>query len=219
MMRGRSVAQQRVLMLAHVVSTYAIALSVARTLHMTLPPLRELGHAISALYKEPTVVLRVPRTLEEVEPPEPLGTDWDPEETEDVIVTPEMLDGSQVRALMLEVLRRAIHDWVLYRTSRRMEHRELAQHAYTWLFEEKEGHPWRTMRRQHGLDMMSLEAICETIDIDIETVRTGARNMTERRIKTAGRPPERRRRVGEDHSHYAEHDLSINFTYPVEEDA
>jgi hypothetical protein len=168
-----------------------------------------------------------PKTLEEVTEPEPLSTLWEPEgitdqelrEAEDEIleVTPETLDGSQVRALMLEVIRRAVHDWVLYKNSRRMMYRELAHDAYIWLFEEDERHPWWRQRKQSDKQLTSLLYICEIIDIDIAEVRQGARNMTEKRIKTAGRPPERRRKHGEDTSYYEEHTVNAVLTYPTEE--
>ena len=169
-----------------------------------------------------------PKTLEEVTPPEPLSTLWEPEgvtdrdirEAEDEVleITPETLDGSQVRALYLEVIRRAVHDWVLYKNSRRMMNRELARDAYVWLFEEDESHPWWLQRKRTGKEITSLAAICEIIDVDIERVRQGARDMTEKKIMTAGRPPERRKKLTEDNSYYDEHAVCATFSLPAEEE-
>jgi hypothetical protein len=191
----------------------------------TRPFIKALGRSISDMVKgriTPTR-RRVYRTFDDVEDPEVLSKDWDPEgvteeDLEPSPPNPDVLSGTQVRSLLLDVLRRAIHDWVLYKNSSRLEHKELARHAFIWLFEEEEGHPWRLQRQQEGLDMLSLESVCDVLDIDIETVRRVARNTTERQIKTAGRPPERRKKVGDDSSHYAEHDVNIQFTYPSEEE-
>lgn len=127
-------------------------------------------------------------------------------------------DGSRIRVLMLEVLRRAAYDWVLYRNSRRLDQKTIAYDAYVWLFEEDEYHPWRIAREEEGTTIMSLESICDIMDFDIETVRDHVRRLTPDKIKTAGRPPERRKRQTEDTSYYNEHGVMGSFTFPSDEE-
>ena len=107
----------------------------------------------------------------------------------------DLHDNSKCRALLLDVIRRAIHDWVLYRNHRSLLKREVAQHAKTWLFEEEPGHPWWEERQGSDLEPMSLLAICETLDLRVELVRTAAKQTTVQQVMTCGRPPEKRRRT------------------------
>lgn len=115
------------------------------------------------------------------------------------------MDASRCRALLLEIVRRAIHDWVLYRNDRRQ--REKAEHAYTWLFEEKEGHPWHEQRKRSGMAITGFLTICEALDLEPNHVRECAKKMTPIQILTAGRPAERRTRAMEE-PHYDEHGVS-----------
>jgi hypothetical protein len=122
--------------------------------------------------------------------PQPTGeavpSAWDPE-PHDVV-----LEASKCRALLLEVIRRAAHDWVLYRSTRRPE-RAFALDAYVWLFEEEPGHPNWELRKREGEPMLAFLTICDLLDLEPETVRARVRGMTIRDIMTAGRPAERRR--------------------------
>jgi hypothetical protein len=111
---------------------------------------------------------------------------WDPEPHD------AFMDASRCRALLLEVIRRSAHDWVLYRNTRKPE-RIYAMEAHTWLFEEEPGHPWWELRQRDGEPFLSFLSVCETLDLDPETVRARVRSMTIRDIATAGRPAERRR--------------------------
>lgn len=111
---------------------------------------------------------------------------WDPE-GHDVV-----MEASKCRALLLEVIRRSAHDWVLYRNTRRPE-RAFALDAYVWLFEEEPGHPNWELRQREGEPLMAFLTICELLDLDPDTVRRRVREMTIRDIMTAGRPAERRR--------------------------
>lgn len=174
------------------------------------PALRALGRALDELFPPPPAILE--ETLD-------IPTTWEPEGVteEDIraleeLSTVHVVDGAQVRVLMLEVLRRAAHDWVLYRGSRRKEFRELAHDAYTWLFEEEQGHPWFEARKLGGTTLMSLVSICEVMDIDIDAVRDRVRKMTAEKIKTAGRPPERRKKQTEDSSYYSEHSVFATYS-------
>lgn len=128
-----------------------------------------------------------PRAEEPPQAPEeaPLSA-WDPE-PHDIV-----LEASKCRALLLEVIRRAAHDWVLYRSTRRPE-RAFALDAYVWLFEEEPGHPNWELRQREGEPMMAFLTICDLLDLEPETVRARVRGMTIRDIMTAGRPAERRR--------------------------
>lgn len=120
-------------------------------------------------------------------PPESVQlNDWDPE-THDAF-----MDASQCRALLLEVIRRSAHDWVLYRNTRKPE-RVYAMEAYIWLFEEKPGHPWWELRQLEGEPFLSFLNVCEVLDLDPDVVRARVREMTIRDITGTGRPAERRR--------------------------
>lgn len=195
----------------------ARAAAMLENLEAARPCLNALERGFETLLREPA---RTPEVEEE------LSSAWEPEGLTEADVAAlseddeavESLDGTQVRALLLEVIRRAAHDWVLYRTSSRLEHRELAHDAYVWLFEEEAGHPWRRLREENGTELMSLESICEVIDIDIEVVRESVTRLTAKKIKTAGRPPERRKRQTEDGSYYDEHNVLACFAFPSEED-
>jgi hypothetical protein len=121
------------------------------------------------------------------EPPEAAPmSDWDPEPHDAV------LDASRCRALLLEIVRRAAYDWVLYSGTRRPE-RMFARDAHTWLFEEEPGHPAWEARQRAGEPLLSFLSICEVMDLDPEMVRNRIRGMTVQDIMTAGRPAERRR--------------------------
>lgn len=124
---------------------------------------------------------------------------WDPEP-----VSVE-IEASQCRALLLDIMRRAIHDWVLYRHHSRMALREIAQEAKIWLFDEKPGHPyWEVRHAEAEMQLTSFLGICDLLDVDPDFVRRRARSMTIQDIRTAGRPPERRRSQ-KDGTNYHEH--------------
>jgi hypothetical protein len=118
------------------------------------------------------------------------------------LVTQE-INGCKV--LLLEVIRRAAYDWVLYRTSRRMLHKKLAEDAYLWLFVEEPGHPNFEERTRVGKHITSFTAICSELDLDANTVRTYVRRLTVKNVMSVGRPAEYRRRstcppsMGEEH--------------------
>jgi hypothetical protein len=118
------------------------------------------------------------------------------EEEEECCTDPQ--EASRCRALLLEVVRRAAHDWILYRTSARLPMKQVAEEAYTWLFEEEPGHPWWRMRERNGCTLMSLISICEQLDLDPEFVREKIRKLTVQQIILAGRPAERRTGIRDD---------------------
>lgn len=118
---------------------------------------------------------------------------WDPDPVE------EQIQVNRCRAFLLEILRRAMHDWVLYRTHRELGKRQIAEHAYTWLFDEAPGHVWWHKRQsKKGQLFTSFLSICDVLDLDPDHVRRRVRMLTPKQILTAGRPAERRRRTQEE---------------------
>lgn len=103
------------------------------------------------------------------------------------------IDAGNVRALMLEIIRRASYDWVIYRGNKRLIHRKVAQDAYIWLFVEKPGHPDWIERARAGWSLFSFLSICGALDFDPDAVRVSIRKLTPRRIQSMGRPPTRRK--------------------------
>jgi hypothetical protein len=98
------------------------------------------------------------------------------------------------KALLLEIIRRASYDWVLYRTSRRMMQRVLADQAYKWLFLEGPGTADWEHRRRDGKDVTSFVSICEGLDLDPDIVRKHIKRLTPKNVTSIGRPAEYRRR-------------------------
>jgi len=99
-------------------------------------------------------------------------------------------DSAGCRRLLLEILKRAAFDWVLFREDRRPDKKLDATTAATWLFEEKVGHKDDIIRRRERRDLTSFLSICEQLDLDPERTRAMIRNLTQERIRNAGRPPE-----------------------------
>lgn len=95
------------------------------------------------------------------------------------------------KTLLFEVVRRAAHDWVLYRSSRRQSQRRLAMHAYRWLFQEDTDHPDWVRRAQDDKQITSFLSICLVLDLDPDKVRQSIRQLTPRSV-LSGRPPEYR---------------------------
>jgi len=100
-----------------------------------------------------------------------------------------MAAGSGARALLLEILRRAAYDWVLYRSSTRLEHKYLAEDAYTWIFQEDEEHQNWAIRNGDGKQLTAFVTICEELDLDAEVVRRAIKALTLNRVVASGRPP------------------------------
>jgi hypothetical protein len=109
-----------------------------------------------------------------------------------------MREGEGARALLLEIIRRTAYDWVLYRASSRLDQKQLAEEAYTWLFLEDEDHPNWEVRIEEGKRLTAFIVICEELDLDVNRVRTYIRALTPNRVMSSGRPPENSR--ASDHS-------------------
>lgn len=177
---------RRTLRAAHLKLVYSHTLSVSENIKLLEEAVKRVGAAIplpsfeeteaesGVLEMDKTSVLAMPRR------------DRDP------AMVQQEINGC--KGLLLEVIRRAAYDWVLYRTSRRLFHRKLADQAYQWLFKEQEGHPdWRE-RMQSGKHVTSFLGICTLLDLDPESVRVHVRRLTPKNVMSVGRPPEYRRR-------------------------
>jgi hypothetical protein len=103
---------------------------------------------------------------------------------------------SGCKTLLLEIIRRAAYDWVLYRSSRKMAHKVLADSAYTWIFVEDCDHPdWRE-RSAEGKALTSFDSICMHLDLQPEVVRSYIQKLQPKNVMSIGRPAEYRRADG-----------------------
>lgn len=98
--------------------------------------------------------------------------------------------------MLVEMIRRAAYDWVLYLEDSKPHLRVLAEDANLWLFEERPGHPAWDKRKAAGELGLSFLGICESLGLDPETVREGVRRLTPHRIRTLGRIPTNRSKPG-----------------------
>jgi hypothetical protein len=167
------------------VSSVVRALSLA---HHALPdagvPLLQGGRALALILvrTEPIPVPRPkpPRVRQKREPKRITQAD-----------ATRQSDGA--KALLLEIVRRAVHDWVLYRGSRRMPQRQYAEDAYLWLFVEERDHPRFKERVQQNKELTAFISICDALDLDPERIRAHARKLTVGKVMSSGRPPDTRR--------------------------
>ena len=106
-------------------------------------------------------------------------------------VSPEEAFGCRV--LLMEIIRRAVYDWVLYRNNRRFNNRKFAHDAFVWLFLEEPGHPSWRLREKEGHNFFSFIVICEVLGLDVAQVRQSLRKITPQDVQNIGRPPIRRR--------------------------
>ena len=95
--------------------------------------------------------------------------------------------------MLLEVLRRSAHDWVLYRSSSRLLQRQIAEEAYHWIFTELPGTSAWVERALNKKEITSFISICEILSLDPEVVRTYIKGLTVKEILSTGRPPTYRR--------------------------
>ena len=103
---------------------------------------------------------------------------------------------SGCKTLLLEIIRRAAYDWVLYRTSHKMVNRVLADSAYTWIFVEDADHPDSMERKLEGKDLTSFESICMHLDLEPRIVRSYIQKLQPKNVMSIGRPAEYRRADG-----------------------
>lgn len=150
------------------------------------------------------VEARVPKKKKRVRvvPEEEERSDWDPEPVSRspfVVRTPyeeEMLQQEihGCKNLLLEMVRRAAYDWVLYRGSRRMLQKSLADQAYRWLFLEVPGTADWLERERVGKFGTSFIAVCESLDLEPDKVRGYIKQLTAKNVQSVGRPAEYHRR-------------------------
>ena len=131
-----------------------------------------------------------------------LRSSWDPSPLSSSI------EASRCQALLLEIMRRSISDWVLYRTTSRLPQKRYAEEAFIWLFVEDQKHPLFRERELHKCTITSFEVICELNDLEPDVVRRHIRTMNVSDVMGQGRPPERRRRRSTDEVSYIPHDLT-----------
>lgn len=133
--------------------------------------------------------LPAPAELEDFD----LVSAWDPDERPYSPDADPLLESGSCRALLLEIVRRAAYDWVLYRTSSKLMKRMLAENAHHWLFiEEPDSLQWQ-QRVQSNKELTGFVSICEAVGVDPDRVRKRIRLLTERDIMGAGRPAEKRK--------------------------
>jgi hypothetical protein len=117
---------------------------------------------------------------------------------------------------LVEIIRRASHDWVLYREDDRSALRGLAMDAHAWLFQEGPGHVTWEERRDKGELGMSFLGICESLGLDPHAIRAGIRSLTPHRIRTLGRIPINRSRRGSIQDSLFGEDVSLVADFPSE---
>lgn len=137
--------------------------------------------------KPPRAPRKAPPLLLEALPPIP---DPSPMRVDHPLAVQEI---NGCKALLLEVVRRAAYDWVLYRTSRRLQYKKLAEDAFLWLFSESPGDVRWTERAMSQKSITSFVAICEALDLDPDAVRVQIRKLTIKNVMSVGRPAEYRR--------------------------
>ena len=131
-------------------------------------------------------------------------SEWDPD-------PPDVhIESGRCRALLLEILRRAAHDWVLYRQHDRLELKEIAERAYVWLFEEGPNHPHYKLRAKEERQITSFLSICDAVDLSPKIVRARVRELDVKTIIGAGRPAEKRKHRDTDDIHYSSHETSLD---------
>jgi len=90
-------------------------------------------------------------------------------------------------------LRRAVYDWVLYRTNKSQKKRKVAAAAFQWLFKEEPGHPAYDEEVRNGTEITSFLSICDALDMAPSAVRRDVSKLVAKDILNAGRPPEHRK--------------------------
>lgn len=97
------------------------------------------------------------------------------------------------KALLCEIILRAVFDYVLYRHHTRLKKRVMAMEAFVWLYLEKRGHPDRVARERDGWETFSFEYICDSLQLDPDKLRARIRKLKPRDMLSLGRPPTKRK--------------------------
>lgn len=106
-------------------------------------------------------------------------------------ISARLREAEGAKSLLLEIVRRAAYDWVLYKDSVRPEQKALAEEAFSWLFLE-EGHPDFVLRKKERKEFTSFLSICDALDMDAHRVRSYICRLTPNRV-VPGRQPSRGR--------------------------
>lgn len=99
----------------------------------------------------------------------------------------ELREARGAETLLLEIIRRAAYDWVLYKTSVKTDHQNLAQEAFTWLFVEDEQHSSWALRVRDGRILTSFVGICRALGMDPDRIREHIMRLTPNKVMAAGR--------------------------------
>lgn len=108
------------------------------------------------------------------------------------------IESSRCKALLLEIVKRAIHDWILYRGHSEITKATYAHDAYYWLFVEDEQHPSFKERIKNKSTITSFVVICELTDLQPKSLREHIKTLKVSDIMGTGRPVEHRRRTSDD---------------------
>lgn len=148
------------------------------------PPPKPTGRA-----RRRVAVVRQKKTASAVQTWEPmLALSRDPGQREQEVTGCKML--------LLEIVRRAAYDWVLYRTSSRLVQKVLAEQAYTWIFVEAPPHRDWNERIMEGKELTSFSSICLHLDLQPDVVRAYIRRLQPKNVMSVGRPAEYRKHDG-----------------------
>lgn len=133
-----------------------------------------------------------------------------------ILVSSMDKDIEGCRVLLVEIIRRAVFDWVTYRDSTRLEKKIIAQDAHTWLFLEDASHPdWR---EREGMHLFSFLGICDVLGLDPSYTRGAIKKLTYQHIQSIGRPKTVRRLPKDSLSQGSSgHDFLLNDEHRVSE--
>lgn len=118
---------------------------------------------------------------------------WDPNPGDLRATDISHFEPAGCKMMLIEIIRRAAHDWILYRTSTRLNQKQIAEEAYEWLFNEEPGTPMWVERATSKKEITSLFGICEVLGLEPDVVRAYVRRLTVKEILSTGRPPTYRR--------------------------
>lgn len=95
--------------------------------------------------------------------------------------------------LALEIMRRAAHDWILYRDSIKPQQKLIADDAYHWIFvEEPDSEAWQERIRSNK-QLTSFFSVCDILSVNPKVAREYVKRLTIKEILSTGRPPTYRR--------------------------
>lgn len=183
---------RRTLRQVHLTLVYSSSRSVEENFRAVQHALQRMRALLPPLEESP--VVDVPSSL--LVPDEGVLS-LPPRERDPALVAQEI---NGCKSLLLEIIRRAAYDWVLYRTHTKIAQRKMAEQAFTWLFVEDHRSVDGVERSASGKHITSFLAICQALDLDPDSVREHVRKLTPKNVMSVGRPAEYRRRETIPHS-------------------